>query len=172
MFSSRGGRAGLTQGIRQLWIPYPCDTILHWKSTGPVFKFKFRHNFFEIFSLKHLWSHPCAKVFCQIPDGSDCFGSLIPRIFPPTHTHFRGKALMGASYRHFTNYSSFLGYSNFFNFFMVQPCKLIARFSSPASPSLYPAPLIFLLPIIIVSYKISKFLVEFSAGRIYFIRNV
>ena len=45
----------------------------------------FRHNFFEIFSLKHKRSRPCAKVVCQIPEDSDCFGSLIPRVSPPPH---------------------------------------------------------------------------------------
>ena len=92
------GRAGLPQGIRQFWgekwglipwglIPYPCDTILCPCDTilcpkSPGHAFRFRHNFFEIFSLKHLRSRPCAKVVCQIPEGSDCFGSLIPSVSP------------------------------------------------------------------------------------------
>ena len=62
-------------------IPNPCGTILCPKSPGHVFKFK--NNFFDILSLKNLRSRPYAKVVCQIPKGSDCFGSHIPRVSPP-----------------------------------------------------------------------------------------
>ena len=37
----------------------------------------------SVFSLKHLRCRPCAKVVYQIPEGSDCFGCLIPRVCPP-----------------------------------------------------------------------------------------
>ena len=40
---------------------------------------------FEIFSLKHIRSRPCVKVLCLIPEGSDCFCSLIPRVSLPPH---------------------------------------------------------------------------------------
>ena len=78
-------RAGLPQRIRKFWknevglIPYPCDAILCPKSPGRAFKFRQ----FLCFSLKHVRSRPCAKVVCQIPEGSDCFGSQIPRVSPP-----------------------------------------------------------------------------------------
>ena len=80
---------------------YPCDTILCQKS--PECAFKFRHNFFEIFSLKHLRSRPWAKVVCQIPEGSDCFGSLIPRVSPPP-LPLLGKTLVGALYIQITSF--------------------------------------------------------------------
>ena len=96
VFPQKGDVGWLPQGIRQCWknlslIPYPCGTILCPKSPGHVFKFK--HNFFDILSLKNLRSHPYAKVVCQIPKGSDCFGSHIPRVSPPPAL---GKTFIGA----------------------------------------------------------------------------
>ena len=102
----QSGEGRITPGnwtILKNWglIPYSCDTILCLKS--PRHAFRFRHNFFEIFSLKHLRSLPSAKVICQIPEGSDCFGSLIPRVSPSTPLW--GKTLTGAlgriQYMHF-----------------------------------------------------------------------
>ena len=71
MFSSRRERvAGLPQVIKKMknWglISNLCDTILCPKFPGRAFKF--RHNFFEILSLKNLRSRPCTKVVCQIPE--------------------------------------------------------------------------------------------------------
>ena len=71
--------------------------------------FKFRHNFTisSVFSLKHLRCRSCAKVFCQIPEGSDCFGCVIPRVCPPpppssqilglTYTWWHGRSLLSFS---------------------------------------------------------------------------
>ena len=97
MFSPRGGRVGLPQRIKTIlknWglIPYSCDTILCQKSPGPVFKF--RHNFFQVFSLKQVSSCPCAKFLFQIPESSECFGSLIPRVSPPSCPPTVGKHWM------------------------------------------------------------------------------
>ena len=71
-----GGRGGITPGNETILnnpglIQYSRDTVLCPKSPGRAFKY--RHNSFEIFSLKHLMSRPCAKVVLQIPDGSDSF---------------------------------------------------------------------------------------------------
>ena len=86
MFFPRKGEGGITlenYTIFQNWglILNPCDTILCQQSSGRAFKF--RHSFFKIFSLKHRRSRHCAKVVCQIPEGSDYFGSLIPNVSPP-----------------------------------------------------------------------------------------
>ena len=51
----------------------------------PMWHSFFRHNLFS-FSLKHLRCRPCAKVICQIPEGSDCFVYLIPRVCQPPPT--------------------------------------------------------------------------------------
>ena len=88
MFSPRGGVAGLPQGIDNFEklgsnSLYPCP-----KSSECAFIF--RHNFMS-FLLK---GPTCVKVVCQIPEGSDCFGSLLPRVSLPPH--LCGKTLIGA----------------------------------------------------------------------------
>ena len=64
MFSGTGVGDGITIGnwtIFKPWglIPYSCDTILCQKSPGH--DFQFRHNFFEIFYLRHLTSASVPK---------------------------------------------------------------------------------------------------------------
>ena len=72
--------AGLPKG--NCLIPYPCDA----PSLDIIS---------SVFSLKHLRCRPCAKVVCQFPEGSDCFGCLIPRVCPPPPP-FLGKTSIDA----------------------------------------------------------------------------
>ena len=73
--------------------PRELDNFEKLTNSLPMWRAFFRHNFL-ILSLKHLRCRPCAKVACQIPEGSDCFGCLIPRVCSPhPPSPFWGKTL-------------------------------------------------------------------------------